>query len=153
MDENTIKYYQGDIFSPNRTGHECIVCIQTNCMGIQSFDEHQPVRKERTKRQLGSVTYHPVKHNGYDYLIAAMFVKHCSQYIDFEINQDALRKALNHIYFIAKPLPARTLTTVRIPYKLHCKIDDSVWTDILKIISEELVEKNIPVEIWQKENI
>lgn len=166
MNDNMIKYFKGDIFSPNRTGHECIVCLQTSCKGIQNFseelpehnnhfskDKDQPNEKSWKKRPLGSVKYHPIKHNGYDFLIAAMFVKHCSRYIDFEINQAALREALHDIYLLAKSLPARTLTTVRIPYKLHCKIDESVWTDILNIISEELVEKNIPVEIWQIENI
>ena len=66
------------------------------------------------------------------------------------INLEAFRKAIKDVYFVAKPLPARTLTTVRIPYKMGGDLSCEEWEDVCQIILEELVEKDIPVEIWQK---
>ena len=31
---SNLKFYDGDIFSPNKTGHELIVCHQVNCKGV-----------------------------------------------------------------------------------------------------------------------
>lgn len=143
-----IKYYQGDVFSPNRTGHECIVCIPTNCMGMNDYVEISGCYIGQ-RMTLGSVKYHAIKRNGFDYNIASMFLKHCNQYNPDGINLNDIRKAFQSVYIIARPLPIRTLTTVRIPYKLGYEMGENVWSNTLEIIFEELVNKDIPVEIWQ----
>lgn len=147
-----VKYYQGDILSPNRTGHECIVCIPTNCMGITCIDESSGHYLGK-KMALGSVKYHAIRHNGFDFNIASMFLKHCSQHIDIGFNLDDISEAFRVVCLLAKPLPIRTLTTVRIPFKLAYKIDEREWFEILKIIYTELVEKDIPVEIWELKSL
>lgn len=78
-----------------------------------------------------------------------MFVKEIGDDNTEHINLDALRMSLKQVCAVATPLPARTLTTVRIPYKMGCDITCDEWEDVYQIILEELVEKEIPVEIWQ----
>lgn len=124
--KNTLKTLNGSIYSPNYTGHELIICQQSDCRSA-------------------NVVFSPIKHNGYDFLIAK---------IDCKGEHNALREALREIRVVATPLPIRTLTTVRIPYRMGCDPAGNAWSTITQIIQEELLEHNIPVEIWNegKEN-
>lgn len=159
-------FTKGNIFCPNRTGHECIVCHPVNSKGelcskldrqIKElfpdwlfFYEIKCRRKANKKGWLGEVWFKSEKANGYDYNIATLFVKESGDDNISHINLEALRKALNGVYIMAKPLPAGTLTTVRIPYKMGMDITCDEWEDVYQIILEELTEKEIPVEIWQE---
>lgn len=65
----------------------------------------------------------------------------------------ALRKALTVVRTVATPLPARTLTTVRIPYKMGSGLAGGSWSIVEQIIKDELVAYDMPAEIWEKESI
>lgn len=158
-------YTRGDILCPNRKGHECIVCQPIDCRGILCTEFDEQINKlfpnrsfffeiklkemPKVKDWLGETWFHSVKTNGFDYNIATLFIKEVGDDSITHINLEALRKAIKGVYIMAKPLPARTLTTVRIPYKMGCDITCDEWEDVYQIILEELVEKEIPVEIWQ----
>lgn len=164
-----MKYHYGDIFSPNRTGHELIICHQVNCQGVMGAGLAKQIRTmfpfvyEHYKRTcsraanskdlLGEVVFSPIRYNGYEWLIANLFAQdgfgrdRC--YTDYE----ALRKALAGVRVVATPLPARTLTTVRIPYKMGCGLAGGSWDIVEQIIMDELVSYEIPVEIWKKESL
>lgn len=116
----------GSIYSPNYTGHELIICQQSD-------------------DQSANVMFSPIRHNGYDYLIAKIY---CNG------EHNAIREALREVRVVATPLPIRTLTTVRIPYRMGCEHTGNDWSTIAQIIQEELLDHNIPVEIWNqgKEN-
>ena len=43
--EGRILYKDGDIFSPNRTGHECVVCHQVNCQGVMGAGLAAQIRR------------------------------------------------------------------------------------------------------------
>ena len=74
-----IDYYCGDIFSPNRTGHELIICHQINCQGImgaglakqihamfpQVYEMYQRNCTQAANRQdlLGKVLFCPIQYN------------------------------------------------------------------------------------------
>ena len=124
--KNALKTMNGSIYSPNYTGHELIICQQSDCRS-------------------SNVVFSPIKHNGYDYLIAK---------IDCSGNIGTLREALREIRVVATPLPIRTLTTVRIPHYMGCATTGVDWSVVSKLIQEELLDYNIPVEIWNegKEN-
>lgn len=159
-------FTRGDIFCPNRTGHECIVCHPVNSKGdlctnldeqIKKLFPHWPFffeiklkKMAKKKEWLGETYFHSVKTNGFDYNIATMFIKEVGDDNIAHINLEALRKSLKQVCIVATPLPARTLTTVRIPYKLGCNLTCDEWEDVYQIILEELTEKEIPVEIWQE---
>lgn len=157
------KFFKGDIFAPNRTGHECFVCHPMNINGIMChvlderlksiyplFFEQSEYRLMRTKDKkslLGSVMLQLIHYEGHPFTIVTMFVRDNSKEKYFDHN--ALREAFRNTCFIAKPLPARTLTTVRVPYKMGCDISFEEWEEVYQIIQDELIEKGIPVEIWQ----
>lgn len=124
--KTTRKTMDGSIYSPNYTGHELIICEQSDCRSAK-------------------VVFSPIKHNGYDYLIAKF---------DCNGNLRTLREALHKIREVATPLPVRTLTTVRIPYRMGCAAVGDDWSAVTQLIQEELLNHNIPVEIWneRKEN-
>lgn len=159
-------FTRGDIFCPNRTGHECIVCHPVNrkgdlCTKLDEqikglfpewlfFFEIKLKRMAKVKELLGETYFHSVKTNGFDFNIATMFIKESGDENIIRINLEAFRKAIKDVFVVAKPLPARTLTTVRIPYKLGCELTCDEWERVQEIILEELTEKGIPVEIWQE---
>lgn len=160
-----MNFTKGNIFAPNRTGHECVVCHSVDSKGTLCTDLDEQIkntfqnwlyffeiecsRRANKESKLGKVWFHSVKTNGFDYNIATLFIKEVGDDNITHINLEALRKAIKGVYMMAKPLPARTLTTVRIPYKMGCDITCDEWEDVYQIILEELVEKEIPVEIWQ----
>ncbi len=132
-----VKLIKGDIFNPNITGHECIVCHIANSNGQTNL----------------KLEFRSVKVNGFDYNIATMFAKETNIDNTEHINLEAFRKALKEICIVATPLPARTLTTVRIPYMLGMKMSSSEWKEVCQIILKELAEKGIPVEIWNDKEV
>lgn len=123
-----MNYHHGDIFSPNHTGHELIVCHQVNCKGVMEaglakqirtmfpflYEQYKRTCGRATKSEdlLGKALFCPIRYNGNDWLIANLFAQdnfgrdRC--YTDYE----ALRKALAAVRGVATPLPVRTLTTV-----------------------------------------
>lgn len=159
-------YTRGDILCPNRKGHECIVCQPIDCRGILCTEFDEQINKlfpnrsfffeiklkemPKVKDWLGETWFHSVKTNGFDYNIATMFVKEIGDDNTEHINLDALRMSLKQVCAVATPLPARTLTTVRIPYKMGCELTCDEWEKVQDIITDELAGRNIPVEIWQK---
>lgn len=161
-----VYFTKGNIFAPNRKGHECVVCHPVNSKGelCSKLDEQikelfpdwlffyeiKLKRMAKVKERLGEIYFHSVKTNGFDYNIATLFVKESGDDNITHINLEALRKAIKCVYIMAKPLPAGTLTTVRIPYKMGIDITCDEWEDVYQIILEELTEKEIPVEIWQE---
>jgi len=124
--KTTWKTMKGNIYSPNYTGHELIICEQSDCRSAK-------------------VVFSPIKHNGYDYLIAKF---------DCNGSLSTLSEALHKIREVATPLPIRTLTTVRIPHRMGCAAAGDDWSAVSKLIQEELLDHNISVEIWNegKEN-
>lgn len=162
---SNLKFYDGDIFSPNKTGHELIVCHQVNCKGVMGAGLALQVRRlfphlfemyriecqkvADSRELLGKVLYCNGSYNGYDYTVANLFSQDDYGRGKRQTDYDALRKALSNVRCVATPLPARTLTTVRIPYKLGCGLAGGDWDVVFQIITEELVSKNIPVEIWR----
>ncbi len=134
---NGVKLIKGDIFNPNITGHECIVCHTVDIKG-----------ETNSKLEFSSV-----KINGFDYNIATMFVKETDGDNTEHINFEFFRKALKEVCIVATPLPARTLTTVRIPYMFGMEMSSSEWKEVCQIILKELAEKGIPVEIWHDKEV
>ena len=124
--KTTWKTMDGSIYSPNHTGHELIICQQLD-------------------GQSANVEFLPIRHDGYDYLIAKIY---------YNGELDTLREALLKIREVATPLPIRTLTTVRIPHLMGCAAVGDDWSAVSQLIQEELLNHNIPVEIWneRKEN-
>lgn len=159
-------YTRGNIFCPNRKGHECIVCQPIDSKGVLCTDLDEQIKKlfpnwlfffeielkrmEKVKERLGETCFSSVKANGYDYNIATMFIKETGDDNITHINLAALRNSLKKVCVVATPLPARTLTTVRIPYKMGCDITCDEWDNVQEVIIDELAGRNIPVEIWQK---
>lgn len=159
-------YTRCNIFCPNRNGQECIVCQPIDCRGILCteldeqikklfpnwlfFFENKLKRMAKTEEWLGETYFHSVKTNGYDYNIATMFIKEIGDDNIAHINLEALRKSLKQVCVVATPLPARTLTKVRIPYKMGCEMTCDEWESVQEVIIDELAGRNIPVEIWQK---
>ncbi len=132
-----VKLIKGDIFNPNITGHECIVCHIANSNG-------------QTNSKL---EFHSVKVYGFDYNISTMLVKETDGDNAEYVNLEAFRKALKEVCIVATPLPVRTLTTVRIPYMLGLKMTSVEWNEVYQIILKELADKGIPVEIWHDEEV
>lgn len=169
MTYGNITYHQGDIFSPNTTGHELVVCHQVNCKGVmgaglakqirgafpQVYAQYKMAcdRAAKSTDLLGTVLCCSVNFNGYDYTIANLFGQdgfgRDRQYTDY----DALRKALSKVCLMAKPLPAHTLTTVRIPYKMGCGLGGGDWDIVIRLVIAELVAEGISVEIWKKDEV
>lgn len=159
-------YTRGNILCPHRKGHECIVCQPIDSKGILCTELDEQIKKlfpnwlfffeiklkrmAQVKEWLGETYFRSVKANGYDYNIATMFIKEVGDDNITHINLEALRKSLKQVCVVATPLPARTLTTVRIPYKMGCDITCDEWESVQDVIIDELAGRNIPVEIWQK---
>lgn len=163
--KNTIIKKHGDILSPNKTGHDVIVCHQVNCWGVMGAGLAKQMREKfplmyleykrlcystaNKKTLLGEVLTHSVVYNGYEYTIANLFgqeqigTQRC--YTDY----DALRKALQTVRCIASPLPGRASWRVRIPYKMGCGLAGGDWNIVRAIIQEELVDHGIIVEVWK----
>lgn len=157
-------YHEGDVFSPNKTGHELIVCNQVNFQGCMdarvsnlihtlfpaTFDACKRYCEQAadSKALLGKVLFCGENHNGFDYNIANLFVqeRNCT-------NFRSLRKALAVVREVATPLPARALTTVRIPYRMGCDMGDDGWSIVYRIIRDELMDHDIPVEIWHSTSL
>lgn len=118
--KTTWKTMNGSIYSPNHTGHELIICQQLD-------------------GQSTNVVFSPIRHDGYDYLIAKIY---------YNGELETLREALLKIREVATPLPIRTLTTVRILYRMGCAAAGDDWSAVSQLIQEELLDHNIPVEIW-----
>lgn len=164
-----MKYHQGDIFSRNITGHELIICHQINCQGVMGAGLAKQIRTmfpflyERYKRTcsraaksedlLGKVEFTPIRYNGNDWLIASIFAQDSYGRDKCYTDYDALRRALSAVRVVATPLPTRTLTTVRIPYKMGCGLAGGSWDIVEQIIKDELALYEIPVEIWKKESL
>ena len=84
-------YHCGDIFSPNRTGHELVICHQANCRGImgagltkqirtmfpQVYEMYQRNCTQAANRQdlLGKVLFCPNRNNGCERLIAILIAQ------------------------------------------------------------------------------
>lgn len=163
--EGSIIYNDGDIFSPNRTGHECVVCHLVSSKGVLLAGVGAQIHKlfpdaykdyvracslaAEPSDLLGKVLFYGVKHNGFDYNIASIFGLNDANQGNDHTNLDSLRKAMEPIRVMATPLPARTLTTVRIPYKFGFDLTDDEWENIYRMIQEELIDQGIPVEIWK----
>lgn len=163
--EGRILYKNGDIFSPNRTGHECVVCHQVNCQGVMGAGLAAQIRRmfpevyddylkecgkiAKPSDLLGKVLFYSVKYNGFDYNIASIFGQERYGRSGCFTDYDALRRAMEPIRVMATPFPAYPLTTARIPYKMGCGLGGGDWSVVLSIIQEELVDHGIPVEIWR----
>ena len=146
-----------------------IICHLVNCQGImdaglskqirtmfpQVYEMYQRNCTKTANRQdlLGKVLLCPIRYNGSEWLVANLFAQDGfgldKRYADY----DALRKALTTVRTVATPLPARTLTTVRIPYKMGSGLAGVSWNIVEQIIKDELVAYDIPVEIWKKESV
>lgn len=166
--EGRILYKDGDIFSPNRTGHECVVCHQVNCHGVMGaglaaqirrmfpevYDDYRSECEKNVKPSdlLGKVLFFSVNDNGFDYNIASIFGQDRYGRNGCFTDYNALRRAMEPIRVMATPFPAYPLTTVRIPYKMGCGLGGGDWPVVLSIIQEELVGHGIPVEIWRLKN-
>lgn len=164
-----IDYRYGDIFSSNRTGHELIICHQVNCQGIigaglakqictmfpQVYEMYQRICTKAANCQdlLGKVLFCPIRYNGCEWLVANMFTQDGFVRDKYYTDYDALRKALTVVRTVATPLPARTQTTVRIPYKMGSGLAGGSWSIVEQIIKDELVAYDIPVEIWKRESV
>lgn len=157
----------GDILSPNKTGHDVLVCHQVNCMGVmgaglakqlrtkfpsmyQSYKAFCDNAKDR-RSLLGGIDIHPVNYNGYDYTIVSIFGQETYGRGKCHTDYQALRKAFQTIRTMAMPLPARPLTRVRIPYRMGCGLAGGDWSIVSSIIQEELLNHDIIVEIWKKD--
>ena len=159
------KVKTGSIFSPNRTGHEGIVCSLANWQGIAATELAHTIRilfpavfkgytitcKHTAPPQSlpGEACLYPTNHNGYDYTIACLFAQEVDEQQEYSINYDALRKALLSVKVVATPLPARPLTRVRIPYRLACDLPDYSWNIVNEMIQDIFTSPDIPIEIWK----
>ena len=163
--QNTIIEKRGDILSPNKTGHDVIVCHQVNCWGVmgaglaKQMREKFPLMYLEYKRLcsstadkrtlLGQVLTSSVVYNGYEYTIANLFGQEQIGTGKCYTEYDALRKALQTVRCIASPLPGRASWRVRIPYRMGCGLAGGDWNIVRAIIQKELVEHSIIVEIWK----
>lgn len=158
---------QGDIMSPNQTGHEVLICHQVNCMGVMGAGLAKQLRDlfpliyrsykiicdgTKDKRSLlGKIDSYPVNYNGYDYTIVSIFGQERYGRGGCFTDYEALRKAFQTIRGMTSPLPGRVSTRVRIPYRLGCGLAGGDWNVVRSIIQEELLDHNVIVEIWKKD--
>lgn len=126
MNNPKVKY--GDIYSANHTGHEVVICSLS----------------EGDNKNL----FYRVERDGYDFTVR--LIEHLPKDMDSTKRKEAIKVFFKEIYILAKPLPAHTYFTVRIPYPF-CSTTEGEWKKITKIINKELVYKDIPVEIWMTE--
>lgn len=157
----------GDIMSPNRTGHEVLVCHQVNCMGVMGAGLAKQLRdlfplmyrsykitcdNAKDKRSLlGKTDSYSVNYLGYDYTIVSIFGQERYGRGGCFTDYDALRKAFKTIRGMASPLPGRVATRVRIPYRMGCGLAGGDWNIVKSIIQEELLDHDVIVEIWKKD--
>lgn len=158
MTENKVKsicIIEGDILSPTSdTSKPTVVCHQVNCRAKMGAGLAKQIRDRFPGVY---IAYHEKCLAGYaslgdvlcvscpDYIIANIFGQDgygndggC--YTDY----DALKAAFNGI-------AARfSDSTIRIPYKMGCGLGGGNWEKVQEIIYDELVSKNIDVEIWRK---
>lgn len=162
--QNTIIEKRGDILSPNKTGHDVIVCHQVNCLGVMGAGLAKQMREKfplmyleykrlcystaDKKSLLGEVLTHSVIYNGYEYTIANLFGQVQIGTSRCYTNYDALRKALQTVRHIASPLPGRAAWRVRVPYKMGCGLAGGDWKVVRSIVQEELADHGIIVEVW-----
>lgn len=167
MNKINPKFVNGDILSRNLTGHELIVCQQVNCKGVMGaglakklriafphmYEEYKKkcLSVKNSNELLGEVQifYAYGEQNYGDFIIANIFGQDGYGRDRCYTDYDAVRKGLKFIKQIATPLPVRTLTTVRIPYRMGCGLAGGNWDKVYQIIKEELVDHGIPVEIWK----
>lgn len=157
----------GDILSPNKTGHEVLVCHQVNCMGVMGAGLAKQLRdlfplmyrsykitcdnaKDR-RSLLGKTDSYSVNYRGYDYTIVSIFGQERYGRGGCFTDYEALRKAFQTIRGMASPLPARVATRVRIPYRMGCGLAGGNWDIVKSIIQEELLDHDVIVEIWKKD--
>ena len=167
MKGNNPKFIKGDILSKNITGHELIVCQQVNCKGVMGAGLAKQIRNQfprlyekyrqkclttrNSKELLGEVQFYFTYGDqpGMDFVIANIFGQDRYGRDKCYTDYNALRKGLKEVRKVATPLPARTLTTVRIPYGMGCGLAGGKWETVYQIIIEELIAYGIPVEIWR----
>ena len=167
MKETNPKFINGDILSKNITGHELIICQQVNCKGVMGAGLAKQIRGqfpllyEKYKRKcqtakntnelLGEVQFYFAYGDqpGKNFVIANIFGQDGYGRDKCYTDYNAVRKGLKEVRKVATPLPARTLTTVRIPYGMGCGLAGGRWEMVCQIINEELVAYGIPVEIWR----
>lgn len=128
---------------------------QIRTMFPQVYEMYQRNCTKTANRQdlLGKVLFCPIRYNGCEWLVANLFAQDGFGRDKCYIDYDALRKALTTVRTVATPLPARTLTAVRIPYKMGSGLAEGSWSIVEQIIKDELVAYDIPVEIWKKESV
>lgn len=142
------KIIKGDVFSPNITGHELIICHQVNCKGVMGaglakqirnqyprlYDEYRQkcLTTKNSEDLLGEVQFYYAygEQSGKDFVIANIFGQDGYGRDRCYTNYDAIRKALNTVRQVATPLPARTLTTIRIPYGMGCGLAGGKWETV-----------------------
>ena len=131
------------------------IAKQIRTMFPQVYEMYQRKCTQATNRQdlLGKVLFCSIRYNGGEWLIANLFAQDGFGRDKCYTDYDALRKALTVVRTVATPLPARPLTTVRIPYKMGSGLAGGSWSIIEQIIKGELVAYDIPVEIWEKESV
>ncbi len=128
---------------------------QIRTMFPQVYEMYQRNCTKTANRQdlLGKVLFCPIRYNGCEWLVANLFAQDGFGRDKCYTDYDALRKALTTVRTVATPLPARTLTAVRIPYKMGSGLAGGSWSIVEQIIKDELVAYDIPVEIWKKESV
>lgn len=128
---------------------------QIRTMFPQVYEMYQRNCTQAANRQdlLGKVLFCPIRYNGCEWLIANLFAQYGFGRDKCYTDYAALRKALTVVRTVATPLPARTLTTVRIPYKMGSGLAGGSWSIVEQIIKDELVAYDMPAEIWEKESI
>ena len=158
-----IKYVKGDILSPNTSDSIVLICHQVNCMGVMGAGLAKQVRtkypwiyesyRKRCEEAslksnlLGEVQFCSILPNT-GYVIANVFGQETfgrdgKCYTDY----DALRKAFA---YIAETLLPQDV--VRIPYKMGCGLGGGDWDVVLDIIDEAFRDKEVAVEIWERDN-
>ncbi len=165
MENIKIDYYIGDILTPHNSGEAVIICHQVNCKGVMGSGLALHIRKhfpdlyieykikcennKSSKVMLGEVLYYPVKHQECYFTIANIFGQddfgRKGRYTDY----NALEKAFKAIRHCAQPTKTHKATTIRIPRNMGCGLGGGEWKTVFKIIDKELVQKGIPVEIWE----
>ena len=152
-------YVQGNILTPNTdTTKALVVCHQVNCQGVMGSGLAKQIKERfpgvyiayREKctvfksKNLGDVQLLSCLAEA-GYIIANVFGQNFygrdKQYTDYE----ALRKAFGKLSKLHD-------TTIRIPYMMGCGLGGGNWSEVLRIIKEELVSKGCQVEIWKLAN-
>ena len=153
-----MKTVMGDILTINTTDYPVLVCHQVNCQGVMGSGLAKQIKDRfpivfqvyRDKCRLihdhigglGDVQYCSVISEA-GYIIANIFSQDSfgrdKQYTDYGAMrsefQDIARGYRNY--------------TVRIPYLIGCGLGGGDWNVVSQIIQEELIDRDIDVEIWR----